>query len=162
MEQWLLVVIVLCAVLTAGAGFVIGERRRRGEVGQSGPQPVRSIGEAIRLAGQRRSRVLVLFLDEGPTSAEVGLALAEDPAIVKLLAHTPFVVVKSEGGDQDIAAALYTKYAGEPLPKLPAALQLDPDGQLIASAEIATKGPVQDWLVRWMDPRETPGPAPAP
>jgi hypothetical protein len=103
-----------------------------------------------------------LFLDDGEASVEAGRALAEEPEVVRLLQHTPYVLVRCGKEDLDVAKALFTKYSGEPLGKVPAAVQLDADGQWVATADVAAKGPLESWLAAWMSPRETPGPLPPP
>lgn len=132
MEQLLLLTVVAVAALTAVAGFVIGDRRRRGDLGRSGPQPCRSIGDALVRAQLRHARVLLLFLGEGQTSLKAREALANDSGLLALL-ERPDLLHVLVGEDREIAETLFLKYAKAELPKGPAAVLLDRAGLLIGT-----------------------------
>ncbi|MBX3472660.1 MAG: hypothetical protein KF878_37890 [Planctomycetes bacterium] len=145
----LLGVLVLSILVALGA-FVSGDRARRKAQGQAGPRPAASIGEAARLAQQRRGHALVLFLGDDPASAEAARALAEEPAVLRLLAQPllPYAVVRSGGDEREVAGVLFEKYAQEPLPAGPACVLLDEQGKRVALA--ASPGPLATWLEPWL------------
>lgn len=152
MEQVLLLTIVAVATLTAFAGFVIGDRRRRAASGHSGPRARRSIGEAIELAVPRHGRVLVLFLAKDEGSMEAGCALAEDEEVLRLLGRPDLfhVVIRHGVEGPEIAATLFEKYAKTPLPDGAVALLLDKAGLPIGSKTVTEAGPIAAWLPAWV------------
>jgi hypothetical protein len=151
-EQVLLLTIVAVATLTALAGFVIGDRRRRAASGHHGPRARRSIGEAIELAGSRHGRVLVLFFAKDEGSMEAGAALADDEGVVALLSRPDLfhAVIRDGVEGPEIAATLFEKYAKAALPEGAVALLLDKTGLLIESKTVNEEGPLAGWLPDWV------------
>ncbi|MCO5172253.1 MAG: hypothetical protein M9894_38640 [Planctomycetes bacterium] len=146
----ILVGVLVLSILVALGAFVAGDRARRRAHGLSGPRPAASIGEATRLAQQRRGHALVLFLGDDPASAEAARALAEEPAILRLLGQPllPHAVVRAGGEERQVAAVLLQKYAQEELPDGPACVLLDGEGKKVAAS--TAPGPLATWLEPWL------------
>lgn len=147
-----LVGVLVVSALVALAAFVRGDQARRRAQGRAGPRPAPSIGEAVRLAHQRpNGRALVLFLGADPASTEAGRALAEDPAVLRVLSDPTltYAVVRSTDDEREVAEVLFRKYAGEPLPTdRPACLLLDGRAQTLAKTLVP--GSLSSWLAGWL------------
>lgn len=155
-----LLAVLLVSIAVGAFAFLRGEDARRRAAG-AGPRPLRSIGEAVRVAnGRPGGRALVLFAGDDAASLAALQAMSEDAAVVGLLEAPELVhaVLRSHGDERQVADVLFAKYAQRPLPPQgPACLLLDGAGQTIgASTEV---GPLASWLGPWLS---TAGPAPAP
>jgi hypothetical protein len=145
-------VVVLCAVV-AGVAFRSGDAARRAAQGRAGPRPTASIGEAVRLAGQRRGRALVLFLGDDAAAVEWSRALAEDAAVIGALSapDATHAVVRTGGDQRDVAGVLHEKWGKKPLPSDGrAALLLDAQGTALRVQPGAELGPLAAWLPGWL------------
>lgn len=150
MSSAVLVAIVVVAAGVALLAFLSGDKARRQAQGRQGPRPAPSIGEAVRLAGTRSGRALVLFLGDDPASVDAVRALAEDPAAIEALADPLLVhaIVRAGGDQRDIAGMLFEKHAKKPLGDGPAALLLDRDGKVISVQPPGA--PFGPWLAKWL------------
>lgn len=157
--RWVLLLILGLFLLVLIGSFLLGDARRRAATGATGPRPVASVGEAMRqVALHPTGRVLVLILGEEPESREAARALAEDPALVGALS-TPslrHVILARSGDAADVAAHLFQKYTGEPLPAKPTALLLDREGHPIARTDLA-KPAISSWFPAWFESQPVMG-----
>jgi hypothetical protein len=147
---------VLLAVLALSVAVLVlaftrGEEARR-QAAAPGPRAFRSIGEAVRVAKTRPgARVVVLFAGDDPASLAALQAFADDPGVVAQLEAPDLLhaIVRSHGDERQVADVLFAKYARRPLPAAgPACLLLDPDGGVIAAADV--EGPLPGWLAPWL------------
>jgi hypothetical protein len=151
-EGILVGVVALCALVVAVA-FLRGDSARRSAQGRAGPRPTGSVGEAVRLAGQRRGRALILFFGDDAAAVEWSRALAEDAAVIAALSTATHAIVRTGGDQRDVADMLHQKWGRAALPADGrAALLLDGEGAPVRSGAGAELGPLSAWLPGWLAP----------
>lgn len=148
--QWMILLTLIGAAAVGYMGFTLGDRKRRRAAGEAGPRPSRSIGDALELSKARLGEALVIFLGEDEGSIGLADAIASEPRVLALLRRPKLahVVLRVDREGQEILELLYEKYAGEPLPGLPAGLVLDAEGKKRAGGPI--KGDLATVVERWL------------
>lgn len=153
--------VILLVIVVSGIvgllGFLRGDSLRRAASGHQGPRPIGSVGEALRKVGLKQkydARVLVFFLGDSEACAETRRALAQDEAVIRVIAQHDLVHVVVPAGreDRQVAEALSEKYGHQGPLRPPSVLLLDAKGETVAQtdAETQKRRPWGQWLETWV------------